>query len=250
MNQEVVVARLRAVGCIAAEEEAACMLATTRDPGTLEGWLQRRADGVPLAWITGWTTFCGARLHVAPGVYVPRQQTEVLARRAARVLPRAGVALDLCTGAGAIAAHLGRAVPDAQVIGIDRDPRAARCAHVNGVTALVGDLAAPVRRPHLVDVVTAVAPYVPTGALRLLSADVRRHEPIAALDGGRDGLDVVRRVVADAARVLRPGGWLLLELGGAQDDALGPEIAAHGFGTVTTWRDADGDLRGVAVQRA
>ena len=97
---------------------------------------------------------------------------------------------------------------------------------------------------------TAVAPYVPTGALPLLPADVRRHEPRAALDGGPDGLDVVRRVVEDAARVVRPGGWLLVEVGGGQDDALEPELAAHGFAAVTTWRDADGDLRGMAARRA
>jgi release factor glutamine methyltransferase len=250
VNGEVVVARLRAAGCIAADDEAACMLATTRDPDTLEGWLRRRADGEPLPWITGWTTFCGARLRVTPGVYVPRQQTETLARRAARVLPRAGVALDLCTGAGAVAAHLRRVVPDARVMGIDVDPRAARCAHDNGVTVLVGDLAAAVHLPEVVDVVTAVAPYVPTGALPLLPADVRRHEPIAALDGGPDGLDVVRRVVEAAARVLRPGGWLLVEVGGEQDAGLEREIAARGFDAVTAWRDTDGDLRGMAARRA
>ncbi len=187
---------------------------------------------------------------MAAGVYVPRQQTEALARRAARLLPRSGFALDLCTGAGAVAAHLRRAVPDARVIGIDRDPRAARCARDNGVTAVVGDLAAAVHRPQSVDVITAVAPYVPTAALPLLPADVRRHEPRAALDGGPDGLDVVRGVAEDAPRILRPGGWLLVEVGGGQDDALAPELAAHGFGAVTAWRDADGDLRGMAARRA
>ena len=249
MNREIVAARLRAAGCVAADEEAACMLATTRDADTLEAWLRRRADGVPLAWITGWTIFCGARMHVAPGVYVPRLQTEALARRAARVLPRSGVALDLCTGAGAVAAYLGRAVPDAQVIGIDCDPSAARCARDNGVTAVVGDLAAAVQRPQSVDMVTAVAPYVPTSALPLLPADARRHEPRIAFDGGPDGLDVVRRVVDDATRVLRPGGWLMVEIGGTQDEALAPELGAGGFAGVTAWRDADGDLRGMAARR-
>ena len=165
------------------------------------------------------------------------------------MLPRSGFALDLCTGTGAVAAHLRRAVPDARVIGIDRDPRAARCARDNGVTAVVGDLAAPVHGPQSVDVLTAVAPYVPTGALPLLPADARRHEPLAAFDGGPDGLDVVRRVVDDAARVLRPGGWLVVEVGGTQDDALEPELAARGFAAATTWRDADGDLRGMAARR-
>jgi release factor glutamine methyltransferase len=250
VNRATVVDRLRRAGCVAADEEAACMLATTRDPETIETWLRRRADGEPLAWMTGWTTFCGATVRVAPGVYVPRHQTEALARRAAGVLPRGGVAVDLCTGTGAIAAHLLRTVPDARVVGVDLDVRAARCAHGNGVPAWVGDLAGAVRESRAVDVVTAVAPYVPTEALPLLPADVRRHEPALALDGGTDGLDVVRRVIHEAARMLRRGGWLLLEVGGAQDDVLAPELPAHGFGRVAPWRDADGDLRGIATCRA
>ena len=100
MNREILVARLRAAGCVAADEEAACMLATTRDADTLEAWLRRRADGVPLAWITGWTTFCGARMHVAPGVYVPRQQTEALRRPVVRGLAGERPAR-ACTGCSA-----------------------------------------------------------------------------------------------------------------------------------------------------
>jgi release factor glutamine methyltransferase len=245
-----VVEQLRRAGCVAADEEAACMLASTRDPQTIDAWVRRRADGEPLAWITGWTTFCGATVRVTPGVYVPRYQTEALARRAAELLPRGGVAVDLCTGTGAIAAHLLRTVPHSQVVGVDLDARAARCAHGNGVPALVGDLATAVRAPRPVDVVTAVAPYVPTDALPLLPADVRRHEPAHALDGGTDGLDVVWRVVHEAARLLRRGGWLLVEVGGTQDDMLAAELPAHGFDRVAAWRDADGDLRGMAARRA
>ena len=116
--------------------------------------------------------------------------------------------------------------------------------------------------PQSVDVLTAVAPYVPTGALPLLPADARRHEPLAAFDGGPDGLDVVRRVVDDAARVLRPGGWLVVEVGGTQDDALEPELTARGFTAVTpgatptatcgAWPragDADQRLRSVSTAR-
>ena len=96
--------------------------------------------------------------------------------------------------------------------------------------------------------VTAVAPYVPTGELRLLPADVQRYEPERALDGGDDGLRLVRRVVAAAARLLRAGGWLLVELGGRQDLALLPTLDAHGFEAVRTWTDEDGDLRGLEAQ--
>jgi len=248
LNRADVAARLRAAGCVAADDEAACLFAGAHDAATLERWLRRRVDGEPLAWIVGWTTFCGARLHVAPGVYVPRPQTEALARRAARVLPRSGVAVDLCTGTGAVAAHLVHAVPDASVVGVDIDARAVRCARGNGVHALVSDLAAAVHAPGAVDVVTAVAPYVPTDAVALLPVDVRDHEPTVALDGGADGLDVVRRVVDEAARLLRPGGWLLVEVGGDQVDTLTPDLAMRGYVHVTGWRNAEGDLRGIAAR--
>jgi len=220
------------------------LLAAAPDGDTLESWILRREQGEPLAWITGSVVFCGRTLHLTRGVYVPRIQTEELARRAAALLPGEGRAVDLCTGAGAVAAHLIASVPTAAVIGVDVDWRAAACARRNGVPAVVADVDAPLRTGF--DVVTAVAPYVPTGHLRLLPADVQRYEPRLALDGGSDGLDLVRRVVSAASRLLRPLGWLLVEIGGEQDAALGLEAA--GFTTVTPWTDDDGDLRGVAAR--
>jgi release factor glutamine methyltransferase len=138
-------------------------------------------------------------------------------------------------------------VPAATVVGVDVEIRAAACARRNGVPALVADLDRPLRAKAF-DVVTAVAPYVPTGELRLLPADVQRYEPRLALDGGDDGLDLVRRIVVSAARILRPGGWLLVELGGEQDQALSPTLAAYGFDRATASFDEDGDLRGVVAQ--
>jgi release factor glutamine methyltransferase len=163
-------------------------------------------------------------------------------------LPDHGRAADLCTGAGAIAAHLLAEVPTASVTGVDLDPQAVACATSNGVRAVVGDVDEPLGPTGSFDVVTAVPPYVPTDELRLLSADVQRYEPRAALDGGADGLDVARRVVSAAARLLAPGGWLLIELGGDQDEVLAPASAASGFGNAESWRDEDGDLRGLAAQ--
>ncbi len=116
------------------------------------------------------------------------------------------------------------------------------------MATLVADLDAPLRCQERFDVVTAVAPYVPTVELRVLPADVQRYEPRVALDGGADGLQLVRRVIAAAATLLRPGGWLLLELGGDQDRALAPTFAASGFDLVTPWCDDDGDLRGTAAR--
>jgi release factor glutamine methyltransferase len=244
-----VVRRLASAGCVAAAEEAAALVAAAPDEDTLGAWVRRREQGEPLAWITGTTTFSGRTLRVDPGVYVPRPQTEELARRAATLLAASGArrAVDLCTGSGAVAAHLMAAVPGARVLGVDGDRRAAACARRNGVTTLLGDVDGPLR-PGWFDVVTAVAPYVPTGDLHFLPADVQRHEPRLALDGGADGLEVVRRIVAAAARLLRPGGWLLVELGGGQDRALRPTLAASGFSPAIPWFDEDGDLRGLAAQ--
>jgi release factor glutamine methyltransferase len=243
-----VVARLVAAGCIAATEEAVELIAAAPDATVLEQWLRRREAGEPPGWITGRMEFCRRPLHLASGVYVPRVQTEELARRAAMRLPDHGRAVDLCTGAGAIAAHLLHEVPTATVFGVDLDLAAAACARRNGVLAVAADLDAALHGAHTFDVVTAVAPYVPTGDLRLLPTDVQRYEPRAALDGGADGLDLVRRVIEAAARLLRSGGWLLTEIGGNQDHALAATLAAHGFAVTEPWFDEDGDLRGIAAR--
>lgn len=248
-------ARLAAAGCVAAEDEAIELADAAPAADELESWVRRRERGEPLAWITGSLRFCGHDIRVGPGVYVPKLQTEELARRAADRLAGArghGAtrALDLCTGAGAVAVHLMAACPDAAVIGVDADPRALRCARENGVPSVRGDLEVdgPPFASRSFDVVTAVAPYVPTGELHLLPADVVRYEPLRALDGGVDGLRLVRRIVASAARLVRRRGWLLLEVGGEQDDALAGPLEAAGFGSVESWADEDGDLRGVAAR--
>ena len=242
-----VTARLVTAGCVAAPEEAAELVAAAPDLMTLEDWVRRREDGEPLAWITGTLRFGAVTLCVDPGVYVPRIQSEELAHRAAGLLDASGTAVDLCTGSGALAAHLLAVRPQATVVGVDIDPSAVRCARRNGVPAVVADLGQALR-PGRFDVVTAVAPYVPTPQLRLLPPDVQRFEPRLALDGGEDGLDVVRKVVASATRLLRPGGWVVLEIGGDQDEVLLPLLAGSRYEAVTTWRDGDGDLRGIQAR--
>jgi len=246
---ERVTQRLIAAGCVAARAEAEELVVASPEEASLEVLIARRERGEPLAWIIGTMRFSGRRLHVDPGVYVPRAQSEELARRAAALLARSegGRSADLCTGAGAIAAHLTTEVPAALVIGVDIDPVATACARRNGVRTVRGDLDGPLRSGAF-DVVTAVAPYVPTRDMRLLPADVRRFEPRLALDGGGDGLDVVRKVVRGAARILRPGGWLLTEIGGAQDRALEPSLTASGFSSIERWSDDDGALRGLAAR--
>jgi release factor glutamine methyltransferase len=243
------VRRLAMAGCVAADAEADELLSRAPDEATLDAWLARREEGEPLSWITGFQTFCGHLVAVDRGVYVPRPQSEALACRAATFLeasPRRRAA-DLCTGSGAVARHL-QTVAGAQVAGVDLDIDAVRCARRNGVPAVVGDLGASLGTAT-VDVVTAVAPYVPTAEMEFLPRDVRDHEPILTLDGGDDGLTVVRRLVEDAPRLLQPGGWLLVELGGDQDRHLAGSVVAAGFGNLTTWHDEEGDLRGMSAQR-
>lgn len=235
-------------GCINAEAEGAELIEVARDQTTLDSWLARREAGEPLQWITGRFRFCDRWYAIEAGVYVPRPQTEELARRAALLVPEGGRALDLCTGAGAIAAHLAAEAPPATVIGVDIDPLAVVCARRNGVPAVVGDLAEPIRHARVFDVITAVAPYVPTEAISLLPADVQRYEPRRALDGGADGTELVARIVSAAGRLLRPGGHLLLEIGGAQTESLVGPLAAAGFGDATPWFDEDGDLRGLVAR--
>jgi release factor glutamine methyltransferase len=242
--------RLRDAGCLAAAEEAAALRRAAPDASTLEAFVRRREAGEPLAWITGAVDFGGRTLVAARGVYVPRPQTEVLARRAADLLPDRGFAADLCTGGGAVATLLAREHPSATVVGVDLDRVSVVAARRNGVAAVVGDAGAVPLRSGVFDVVTAVAPYVPTGAIALLPADVPRHEPARALDGGPDGLSVVRRVVAAAHRLLRAGGHLVAELGGGQEQLLAPDLAAIGFRRAVPWFDADGDLRGIVARRA
>jgi len=243
-----VIDRLVAAGCVAAEEEAVELVGAAPDDGTLNSWVFRREQGEPLAWITGTMEFCGNTIHVDPGVYVPRQQSEELARRATHLLAAAGGrAADLFTGSGAIAVHLSEQVRGSTVVGVDVDERAVACARRNGVNAVRGDLGEALG-PDAFDVVTAVAPYVPTAELKSLPRDVQHYEPRRALDGGSDGLDLVRRTVAEAGRILRRDGWLLLELGADQDQKVIPMLVADLFGCISTWCDEDGDLRGLAAQ--
>jgi release factor glutamine methyltransferase len=242
---------LAQAGCIAASEEADELIeAAAGDLDVLDDLVARRRLGEPIAWLTGTVTFCGIKLLVAPGVYVPRWQTEPLAQRAATLLPAAGVAVDLCTGIGAIAAVLAAAVPSARVVATEIDANAARCARRNGIEVFEGflDDPLPAELKHGVDVLTAVTPYVPTDSLRLLPRDVQAFEPRLALDGGVEGTDFLIEVARRSAGWLRPGGWVLLELGGDQAEPIGQLLAQFGFGGVEVMVDDDGEPRAVCAR--
>jgi release factor glutamine methyltransferase len=235
-------------GFIAAEEEADELLARAGgDSGLLDLLVRRRLTGEPLAWITGTVSFCDVEIRVDRGVYVPRWQSEPLARRAVIRLPANGAAIDLCTGSGAIAKTLITSRPGARVVASDIDERAVACARANGVEAYCGDLFGPLPRmlEGCVDVVVGVVPYVPTPELRLLQRDTFTFESQLSYDGGADGTEILRRVLTDSTRFVRRGGGLLLELGGEQADALSDDLARVGYVDTTVLVDAEGDVRGI-----
>ena len=239
-------------GCVAPQEEAAALLgASSEGAGPIDELVARRLRGEPLAWIIGWVSFCGIRVGVTPGVYVPRPHTQALTRRAVSLLPADGIAVDMCTGSGAVAAVLGSAHPHAGIVATDIDPVAVECARDNGVSALVGDLDEPLS-PSLwgrVDVMTAVVPYVPTEELHLLPRDVLANESRRALDGGRRGTALLARAAEAAARWLRPGGSVLLELGGDQAGEVAAALTDFGLSEIRVHRDDDGQDRAIEARR-
>jgi release factor glutamine methyltransferase len=216
-----VVTRLRAAGCVFAEDEARLLVAAAQTPAELDDMVDRRAAGLPLEQVVGWAEFCGLRIIVTPGVFVPRRRTEFLVRQAIALAgPAAGpgtVVVDLCCGSGAVGAALAAALGPIELHAADIDPAAVACARRNlaaaGGRVYQGDLYEPLPAALAgrVAVLVANVPYIPTGQIALLPAEARVHEPRAALDGGPDGLDVLRRVAAAAPHWLAPGGHLLIE---------------------------------------
>ncbi|GAA1865572.1 putative protein N(5)-glutamine methyltransferase [Asanoa iriomotensis] len=241
MSEQKIVERLRAAGCVFAEDEARLLMGSAPDPARLDAMVAERVRGVPLEHVVGWAEFCGLRIAVAPGVFVPRHRTELLVRLAAAELEGGSVLVDLACGSGAIAAAIASRVDGLKVYASDIEPAAVEVAHRNlapfGGQVHAGDLFEPLPATlrGQVDVLVANVPYVPSGAVGLLPPEAREHEPLRALDGGADGLDVLRRVAAGAPDWLRPGGAMFSEIGVGQIDAaraaltkagLDPEVVA------------------------
>ena len=215
-QQARIVARLRAAGCVFAEDESRLLVGAAQTPDELAAMVEQRASGLPLEQVLGWAEFCGRRIAVDPGVFVPRRRTEFLAGQAVALARPGAVVLDLCCGCGAIGAALLDAMGgDVELHAVDIDPAAVRCARRNlaGAQVYEGDLYEPLAGSlrGRVDVLVANAPYVPTDAVALMPPEARLHEARVALDGGVDGLDVLRRVVAAAPEWLAPQGHVLFE---------------------------------------
>jgi release factor glutamine methyltransferase len=280
-----VTARLRAAGCVFAEDEARLLMATARTPAEVDEMVARRAAGLPLEHVLGWAEFCGLRIAVEPGVFVPRRRTEFLAGQAvalaregtlaregasagseATVLPDTvppdtvppdtvppdtvladtvladTVLVDLCCGSGAVGAavatvlHADAGARRVELHAADIDPAAVACARRNvaavGGAVYLGDLYEPLPASlrGRVALLTANVPYIPAGAIDTLPAEARVHEPRVALDGGADGLEILRRVAADAPRWLAPGGHLLVET--SEEQARSARQAFAGAGLI------------------
>ncbi|GAA1731114.1 putative protein N(5)-glutamine methyltransferase [Aeromicrobium alkaliterrae] len=231
MTDPGLVQRLRAAGCVFAEDEAA-LLSAEASGAELELLVRRRAAGEPLETVLGWVEVDGLRLVVGRGCFVPRQRTVLLARLAIEARPH--LLVEVCCGVAPIAALVARALPGAELHAADLDPVPLTSARLNLAgrgSVHEGDLTAPLPTSlrGRVDVLVANAPYVPTAEIAHMPPEARLHEPTVALDGGVDGLDLHRRLAREAPAWLRPGGVLLIETSRRQAPATAAACAAAGL---------------------
>lgn len=250
MSASGLVERLRAAGCVYAEDEAR-LLAEVATGETLEDLVVRRVAGEPLEHLVGWVEFCGLRLSVGPGVFVPRARSAVLVTATLEhVAGREGpVVVELCCGAAPVGSAALAARPDVVVHAADLDERALVHARTNlGPTAGVwrGDLLDPLPADlhGRVDVLVANAPYVPTHAIAFMPPEARNHEPLHTLDGGPDGVSLHRRIAADAADWLAPQGILVVETGREQARLTVEALTSAGLEVSIR---VDDDVDGTAV---
>jgi release factor glutamine methyltransferase len=247
---------LRQAGCVFAEDEAAVLAGAAADDATLATLVGRRALGEPLEQVVGYADFCGIRVRLRPGVFVPRVRSELLVRLAAAAVrstewtnhkTQGIVVVDLCCGSGALGLAVEQRIPSIELHAADLDPVAVACARDN-LSANVHHLSANVHQGDLFDalprhlagriaVLLANVPYVATRHIPLLPAEAKDHEPHTALDGGDDGLDVFRAVVKGAPAWLAPGGVLLSEITEAQATAATDTIRAAGLDADVVYDD-------------
>ena len=257
-----VVERLRAAGCVFAEDEARLLVEGAGSPAELDAMVDRRVAGIPLEHILGWAQFCGSRVAVDAGVFVPRRRTELLVHEAVALAGGRAVVVDLCCGSGAVGAALAARIDRIELYAVDIDQVAVRCAGRNlaasGGRVFAGDLYDPLPGSlrGRVDLVVANSPYVPTDALATMPPEARLHEPREALDGGSDGLDLHRRIADGAPQWLRHGGHLLIETSRPQaartlEAFTRAGLTAHvvrsdeldGTAVVGTWTGAEAGVR-------
>ncbi|MGG3563324.1 putative protein N(5)-glutamine methyltransferase [Neobacillus rhizosphaerae] len=237
---------LRSAGCVFAEDETQLLVSEAQSLEDLTKKVEMRVDGLPLEYVIGWAPFCGLRIVVERGVFVPRQRTEFLVRQAEELACSGDLVVDLCCGSGAIGAALAAAMGDIMLYGSDIDHIAIRCARKNVTTfgghIFKGDLfhALPRWMKGRINILVANVPYVPTKAIELLPLEARLYEPNLALDGGGDGLNILRRVVKEAPDWLAVGGHLLIETSEMQATQTFEIFTNSGLATKVV-RDAERD---------
>lgn len=212
-------------------------------------YLDRRGRREPLQHILGRAWFMELEFVVNPHVLIPRQDTEVLVEEARKLLRPGQRVLDMCTGSGCIVLSLLYHCKGAEGTGVDISPKALETARENsrrlGIAAefIESDLFAQVEGKY--HMIVSNPPYIPGGEIGLLMEEVGRYDPRLALDGGGDGLDFYRRLLADSAGYLRPGGILLMEIGSSQGDWVQSHMEAAGYRQVRRLRDLSGQERAV-----
>ncbi len=223
-----------------------------KDAAAFEALVDRQEGREPLQYILGEAPFMGLLLKTAPGVLIPRFDTEALCQQALDRMTGDERVLDLCTGTGALAVAIGKHFPRARVFAGEISPRAVELARENAVRcgaqvdARLGDLFAPFGGDAF-DIIVSNPPYIPTGDLAGLQEEVKK-EPALALDGGPDGLALYRRIAAEAPAHLAPGGWLLLEIGSGQAADVSGLLAAN-FEEISAYNDLNGLDRVVAGRK-
>ncbi|MCO4238315.1 putative protein N(5)-glutamine methyltransferase [Pseudarthrobacter sp. MDT3-28] len=242
--------RLRSAGCVFAEEEARLLLTAVSGPAEIASAVGRRVAGYPLEHILGWAEFCGLRIELDAGVFVPRRRTGLLVNEAATLLSadptrecpdgsETAVVVDLCCGSGAVGAAIAFWIRGLELHAADIDHAAVACARRNigrvGGEVHQGDLfdALPRAIKGRIRVLAVNAPYVPTGAIDSMPHEAREHEPFWSLDGGADGLEFHRRIAAEANEWLRPGGNLIIETSERQAAGTASILASAGFAVRT-----------------
>jgi release factor glutamine methyltransferase len=214
-----------------AEDEAELLIDAAPTASDLARLVEQRVTGLPLEQVLGWAHFCGLRIAIDPGVFVPRRRSEFLVQQAAAIAQPGPLVLDMCCGSGAVGAALA-AVQRIELYAADVDPAAVNCARRNiGERVYEGDLYEPLPASlrGRIDVLVVNAPYVPTDEIALMPPEARLYEPQVALDGGVDGLDIQRRVVAGAPLWLAPTGTLLIETSDRQAGRTADIVAQAGM---------------------
>ncbi|MFI1988411.1 putative protein N(5)-glutamine methyltransferase [Actinoplanes sp. NPDC020271] len=253
MTEDEAIRRLRAAGCVFAEDEAAVLTGVAAGGPELAALVERRCAGEPLEQVVGFADFGGVRVRLRPGVFVPRLRSELLVEVAVEEAGRhpAPLVVDLCCGSGALGLAVREKVSGVCLHVADLDPAAVACAEENlGENVHRGDLfdALPAELTGRIDVLLANVPYVATRHIPFLPAEARDHEPRTALDGGDDGLTVFRAVLAGAGTWLAPGGLLLSEVTEAQVEAAIAAVAGNGL-TPAVVTDDDRDARVITARR-